>query len=100
MYFLVIFVVFLNLNEELIIGVSVLNQKTINKSVSIDGIGLHSGKNVTMTVKPAQPNSGILFKRIDLKKNNLVFPNLNFSTPIPAHVLVILMVLKFLQLSI
>ena len=54
---------------------SVLNQKTINKSVSIDGIGLHSGKNVKMQIKPAQPNTGVIFKRIDLKKNNLVFPN-------------------------
>jgi len=63
------------LKEELIIGVSVLNQKTINKSVSIDGIGLHSGKNVKMQIKPAQPNTGVIFKRIDLQKNNLVFPN-------------------------
>jgi len=55
---------------------SVLNQKTINKNITFNGIGLHSGKNVTMTVKPAIPNSGILFKRIDLKENNIIVPNI------------------------
>ena len=55
---------------------SVLNQKTINKDITFVGIGLHSGINVTMTVKPAKPNSGILFKRVDLKENNIVVPNI------------------------
>ena len=55
---------------------SVLNQKTINKNITFKGVGLHSGENVTMTVKPAQPNSGILFKRIDLKENNIIIPNI------------------------
>ncbi|MDB4070039.1 UDP-3-O-acyl-N-acetylglucosamine deacetylase [Candidatus Pelagibacter sp.] len=55
---------------------SALNQKTINRDITFKGIGLHSGTNVTMTVKPAKPNSGILFKRIDLKENNIVVPNI------------------------
>ncbi|MDA9860953.1 UDP-3-O-acyl-N-acetylglucosamine deacetylase [Candidatus Pelagibacter sp.] len=55
---------------------SVLNQKTINKDITFKGVGLHSGRNVTMTVKPAKPNSGILFKRVDLKENNIVIPNI------------------------
>ena len=55
---------------------SVLNQKTIKKEITFKGIGLHSGVNVTMTVKPAKPNSGILFKRVDLKENNIVIPNI------------------------
>ena len=55
---------------------SVLNQKTINKDITFNGIGLHSGLAVTMTVKPAAPNTGIIFKRIDLKENNVVVPNL------------------------
>ena len=55
---------------------SVLNQKTINRDIIFKGVGLHSGANVTMTVKPAKPNSGILFKRVDLKKNNIVVPNI------------------------
>ncbi|MDA9167766.1 UDP-3-O-acyl-N-acetylglucosamine deacetylase [Candidatus Pelagibacter sp.] len=55
---------------------SALNQKTINRDITFKGIGLHSGANVTMIVKPAKPNSGILFKRVDLKKNNIVIPNI------------------------
>ena len=55
---------------------SVLNQKTINRDITFKGVGLHSGTNVTMTVKPAKPNSGILFKRVDLKENNIVIPNI------------------------
>ncbi|MDA7780368.1 UDP-3-O-acyl-N-acetylglucosamine deacetylase [Candidatus Pelagibacter sp.] len=55
---------------------SVLNQKTINRNITFKGVGLHSGANVTMTVKPAKPNSGILFKRIDLKENNIIVPNI------------------------
>jgi UDP-3-O-[3-hydroxymyristoyl] N-acetylglucosamine deacetylase len=55
--------------------VSVLNQKTINKTISINGIGLHSGIDVKMNIIPAHPNTGIIFKRIDLQENNLVIPN-------------------------
>ncbi|MDC3231686.1 UDP-3-O-acyl-N-acetylglucosamine deacetylase [Candidatus Pelagibacter sp.] len=54
---------------------SLLNQKTIKKNVSLIGIGLHSGKKVKITVKPSDPNTGIVFKRIDLKDNNLIYPN-------------------------
>jgi len=62
---------------------SVLNQKTINKDLIFKGIGLHSGIAVTMTVKPAAPNSGIIFKRIDLKENNIIIPNIfNVSSAI------------------
>ena len=55
---------------------SVLNQKTINKNIEFNGVGLHSGLSATMTVKPAGPNSGIIFKRIDLKENNIIIPNI------------------------
>ena len=54
---------------------SVLNQKTINDKVIFNGIGLHSGKKVNMTLSPASPNTGIIFKRSDLKINNLIYPN-------------------------
>ena len=54
---------------------SVLNQKTIKKSLEFKGIGLHSGKEVAMTLLPAPPNSGIIFKRSDLKNNNLIYPS-------------------------
>ena len=54
---------------------SVLNQKTIKNFLKFTGIGLHSGKNVTMKLYPAPPNTGIIFKRSDLKKNNFIYPN-------------------------
>ena len=54
---------------------SVLNQKTIKKAFELEGIGLHSGKNVKLKVCPSTPNSGIIFKRIDLKKDNFIVPN-------------------------
>ena len=55
---------------------SILNQKTINKDITFKGVGLHSGLEVTMILKPAAPNSGIIFKRTDLKKNNIIIPNI------------------------
>ena len=59
---------------------SLLNQKTIKKKVSFNGIGLHSGKQVKICVRPSEPNTGIVFKRVDLKENNLIHPNfLNVS---------------------
>tara|TARA_B100000965_G_C19494188_1_gene714451 strand:- start:27 stop:947 length:921 start_codon:yes stop_codon:yes gene_type:complete len=54
---------------------SILNQKTLNKSIVIKGVGLHSGSKVTMKLIPAAPNSGVIFKRIDVKNNNLIFPS-------------------------
>ena len=59
---------------------SYLNQKTINSPITLEGIGLHSGKNVKICVKPAEPNTGIIFKRVDLKINNIVYPNFNNVT--------------------
>ena len=54
---------------------SYLTQKTIKKNVTFSGVALHSGLNVNLNIKPADPNFGIVFKRVDLKKNNLVYPN-------------------------
>tara|TARA_Y200000002_G_C22617727_1_gene636765 strand:+ start:344 stop:1264 length:921 start_codon:yes stop_codon:yes gene_type:complete len=55
---------------------SVLNQKTIKENITIHGVGLHSGLNANLTIKPSEPNTGIIFKRTDLKKNNIVIPNI------------------------
>ena len=57
--------------------VSILNQKTISKKISFLGIGIHSGKKVNLSILPASPNTGIVFKRIDIKKNNLIYPLYN-----------------------
>jgi len=60
--------------------VSYLNQKTINAVVNFSGVGLHSGKVVNLCLRPAEPNSGIIFKRIDVTNNNIVYPNFNNVT--------------------
>ena len=54
---------------------SYLTQKTIKETISFGGIGLHSGLNVNVKIKPAQPNHGIVFKRVDLISKNIVLPN-------------------------
>ena len=54
---------------------SYLTQKTIKNNVSFSGVALHSGLHVNVCIKPAEPNFGIVFKRVDFNKNNLVYPN-------------------------
>ena len=51
------------------------NQKTINKSIKLSGIGLHNGINAELVIKPANENSGIKFCRVDINKNNLIQAN-------------------------
>ena len=54
---------------------SYLTQKTIKDNVSFSGVALHSGLNVNICIKPAKPNFGIVFKRVDFNRDNLVYPN-------------------------
>ena len=54
---------------------SLLNQKTIKKNVLFTGVGLHNGKQVNICLKPSDPDTGIVFKRVDLKGNNYIYPN-------------------------
>ena len=49
-----------------------INQKTLNEKIEFKGIGLHCGLNVNLIVKPAKPNTGIVFKRTDIEKNNII----------------------------
>ena len=42
---------------------SILNQKTIKNKISIEGVGLHTGKLVKLKLIPSAPNTGITFKR-------------------------------------
>ena len=55
---------------------SVLNQKTIIKDIALNGVGLHSGLMANLIIRPAKPNAGIVFKRTDIKENNIIIPNL------------------------
>ena len=54
---------------------NLLNQKTLKKPLTFKGVGLHTGKDVSMTIYPAKPNSGITFKRIDLQNDNIIVPD-------------------------
>ena len=62
-------------NFALEVIVSYLNQKTIKEPVNFSGIGLHSGNLINICVKPSDPNTGIIFKRVDLLENNMIYPN-------------------------
>ena len=59
---------------------SLLTQKTIKKKISFHGIGIHTGEKVNLNIIPASPNSGIIFKRVDLPKNNIIYSNYNNVT--------------------
>ena len=43
-----------------------LKQRTLKKKISTTGVGLHTGVKVTLTIRPAAPDSGIVFRRVDL----------------------------------
>ncbi len=57
---------------------SVVKQRTIGKEISLTGVGLHTGKNVTITFKPAPENYGYAFIRVDLEGNPVVEADANY----------------------
>ena len=54
--------------DEIIIA----KQRTIKNDVTLKGVGLHTGKEVTLTFKPAPENNGYAFVRIDLEGAPLI----------------------------
>ncbi len=57
-------------------------QHTINGSVSVSGVGLHTGKYTTATIKPLPENSGIVFKRVDLPSQPQIEADIDFVVSI------------------
>lgn len=55
-----------------------LNQQTIKNEITLKGIGLHTGKEVTMTFKPAPVNHGYAFVRIDLEGQPIIEPKAEY----------------------
>ena len=47
-------------------------QTTLSKPLKFEGVGLHSGKKTSITLLPASDDQGIIFKRTDIQKNNLI----------------------------
>ena len=43
-----------------------MKQRTLGKEASVKGKALHTGQDVTLTLKPGAPNTGLVFRRIDL----------------------------------
>ncbi|MDO5971092.1 bifunctional UDP-3-O-[3-hydroxymyristoyl] N-acetylglucosamine deacetylase/3-hydroxyacyl-ACP dehydratase [Flavivirga aquimarina] len=57
-----------------------IKQKTIKGDISLTGVGLHTGKDVTLTFKPASANSGLAFRRIDLEGAPIIEADANYVT--------------------
>lgn len=57
---------------------SVVKQRTIGKEVSLTGVGLHTGREVTITFKPAAENQGYSFVRVDLEGHPVIEADANF----------------------
>ena len=57
-----------------------VKQKTIGKEVSLTGVGLHTGKNVTLTFCPSDANMGLQFKRVDLEGSPVINADANYVT--------------------
>ena len=55
-----------------------VKQNTIGKEISLSGVGLHTGKEVKMTFKPAPINSGFSFVRIDLEGSPVIEADANY----------------------
>lgn len=54
-----------------------MKQRTIKQSVTVSGVGLHTGKKVTLTFHPAPVNHGYKFQRIDLDKQPVISADVN-----------------------
>jgi UDP-3-O-[3-hydroxymyristoyl] N-acetylglucosamine deacetylase / 3-hydroxyacyl-[acyl-carrier-protein] dehydratase len=55
-------------------------QTTIAKEITLEGVGLHTGKNVILTFKPAAANTGYIFKRTDLKGQPTIEADVQYVT--------------------
>jgi UDP-3-O-[3-hydroxymyristoyl] N-acetylglucosamine deacetylase len=62
------------------LGILMLKQRTLKKAISATGVGLHNGEKVTLTLRPAAADTGIVFKRVDLPQ-----PNEILATPNAVH---------------
>ena len=61
-----------SLKSSIKLGMLEIYQHTVKEKVSFSGVGLHSGKNAKVTILPGKEDQGFIFKRTDLKENNLV----------------------------
>ena len=57
-----------------------IKQRTLKRIVQATGVGLHTGKKVTLTLRPAPANTGVIYRRTDLN------PPVDFPCVIPCSV--------------
>ncbi len=57
-----------------LLGGGVVRQRTLKNQVSCSGVGLHSGDNITITIKPADVGSGVVFRRVDVTEGDADIP--------------------------
>ena len=50
-------------------------QNTLSDKIELRGVGLHSGESVNLKIKPAEPDTGVIFKRVDMNDNNIIHAN-------------------------
>ena len=53
----------------------ILKQATLKTPINFSGVGVHNGRSVNMTIYPAKQDTGIIFKRLDINKNNIIEAN-------------------------
>ena len=64
------------------------NQRTIKKTVSMSGIGLHTGNKTTLVFRPAEPNTGIKFRRVDIEGNPEILADIDNVVDVSDRVIV------------
>ena len=57
-----------------------MKQRTLSRPVSVKGSALHTGEAVTLTLRPAPANHGVVFRRVDLSGSPEVLPRVDFIT--------------------
>lgn len=55
-----------------------VKQKTIQSEITLEGVGLHTGQEVSMTLKPAPINNGFTFVRVDLEGHPVIEADANY----------------------
>ena len=55
-------------------------QRTLQETVIVSGVGLHTGADVKLTLHPAPENSGVVFKRVDLEGEPVLEADANYVT--------------------
>ncbi len=57
-----------------------MKQHTLSKEITLTGKGLHTGKDVTLTLKPAPIDTGYVFVRVDLEGTPMIEADANYVT--------------------